>query len=54
MLEPEHAVPHARPETPLHLTHTHDEDCSDEDSDSAKQGNIVRSGGKKASITVNN
>lgn len=24
-------VPHVRPETPRQLTHTHDEDCSDED-----------------------
>lgn len=26
-------VPHARPETPRTVTHNHDEDCSDEDSD---------------------
>ncbi|XP_013192936.1 cytosolic purine 5'-nucleotidase isoform X2 [Amyelois transitella] len=25
------SVPHARPETPRQLTHTHDEDCSDDD-----------------------
>ncbi|XP_057332002.1 cytosolic purine 5'-nucleotidase isoform X1 [Microplitis mediator] len=31
------AIPHARPETPRNVTHTHDEDCSDEDSDSQKQ-----------------
>ncbi|XP_044586427.1 cytosolic purine 5'-nucleotidase isoform X1 [Cotesia glomerata] len=30
-------IPHARPETPRNVTHTHDEDCSDEDSDSQKQ-----------------
>ncbi|XP_076631764.1 5' nucleotidase B isoform X2 [Colletes latitarsis] len=36
-------IPHARPETPRNVTHTHDEDCSDEDSDSQKQGNHVRS-----------
>ncbi|XP_061714345.1 cytosolic purine 5'-nucleotidase isoform X1 [Cydia pomonella] len=30
------SVPHARPETPRQLTHTHDEDCSDDD-DQAKQ-----------------
>ncbi|XP_046591691.1 cytosolic purine 5'-nucleotidase isoform X3 [Neodiprion lecontei] len=33
-------IPHARPETPRNVTHTHDEDCSDEDSDSQKQANI--------------
>ncbi|XP_018917824.2 cytosolic purine 5'-nucleotidase isoform X5 [Bemisia tabaci] len=27
-------VPHQRPETPRRVTHTHDEDCSDEESDS--------------------
>ncbi|XP_025263980.1 cytosolic purine 5'-nucleotidase isoform X2 [Camponotus floridanus] len=32
-------IPHARPETPRNVTHTHDEDCSDEDSDSQKQAN---------------
>ena len=32
-------IPHARPETPRNVTHTHDEDCSDEDSDSQKHGN---------------
>jgi hypothetical protein len=26
-------VPHARPETPRHVTHNHDEDCSDDESD---------------------
>ncbi|CAH0552528.1 unnamed protein product [Brassicogethes aeneus] len=26
-------IPHVRPETPLQVTHNHDEDCSDEDSD---------------------
>ncbi|KZC05989.1 Cytosolic purine 5'-nucleotidase [Dufourea novaeangliae] len=36
-------IPHARPETPRNVTHTHDEDCSDEDSDSQKQANHVRS-----------
>ncbi|XP_043268675.1 cytosolic purine 5'-nucleotidase isoform X2 [Venturia canescens] len=35
-------IPHARPETPRNVTHTHDEDCSDEDSDSQKQGNQLR------------
>ncbi|XP_011149953.1 cytosolic purine 5'-nucleotidase isoform X2 [Harpegnathos saltator] len=35
-------IPHARPETPRNVTHTHDEDCSDEDSDSQKQANHVR------------
>ncbi|XP_003695992.1 cytosolic purine 5'-nucleotidase isoform X1 [Apis florea] len=35
-------IPHARPETPRNVTHTHDEDCSDEDSDSQK-ANHVRS-----------
>uniref|UniRef100_S4PXM2 Cytosolic purine 5'-nucleotidase n=2 Tax=Pararge aegeria TaxID=116150 RepID=S4PXM2_9NEOP len=25
------SVPHARPETPQRLTHTHDEDCSDDE-----------------------
>ncbi|XP_012259979.1 cytosolic purine 5'-nucleotidase isoform X2 [Athalia rosae] len=33
-------IPHARPETPRNVTHTHDEDCSDEDSDSQKQANL--------------
>ena len=27
------SVPHTRPETPRSVTHTHDEDYSDEDSD---------------------
>ncbi|XP_077263228.1 5' nucleotidase B isoform X2 [Temnothorax americanus] len=35
-------IPHARPETPRNVTHTHDEDCSDEDSDSQKQANQMR------------
>ncbi|XP_070152649.1 cytosolic purine 5'-nucleotidase isoform X7 [Polyergus mexicanus] len=35
-------IPHARPETPRNVTHTHDEDCSDEDSDSQKQANQVK------------
>ncbi|XP_035736112.1 cytosolic purine 5'-nucleotidase-like isoform X6 [Vespa mandarinia] len=35
-------IPHARPETPRNVTHTHDEDCSDEDSDSQKQGNCTK------------
>ncbi|XP_012058008.1 PREDICTED: cytosolic purine 5'-nucleotidase [Atta cephalotes] len=35
-------IPHARPETPRNVTHTHDEDCSDEDSDSQKQANQLR------------
>ncbi|XP_028046489.1 cytosolic purine 5'-nucleotidase isoform X3 [Monomorium pharaonis] len=35
-------IPHARPETPRNVTHTHDEDCSDEDSDSQKQANQTR------------
>lgn len=39
-------IPHARPETPRNVTHTHDEDCSDEDSDSQKQ-NPSRSSAKK-------
>lgn len=29
-------VPHARPETPRCVTHNHDEDYSDEESDSIK------------------
>ncbi|XP_011495678.1 PREDICTED: cytosolic purine 5'-nucleotidase [Ceratosolen solmsi marchali] len=29
-------IPHARPETPRNVTHTHDDDCSDEDSDCLK------------------
>ncbi|XP_043790330.1 cytosolic purine 5'-nucleotidase isoform X1 [Apis laboriosa] len=33
---PSNQIPHARPETPRNVTHTHDEDCSDEDSDSQK------------------
>ncbi|XP_015591368.1 cytosolic purine 5'-nucleotidase isoform X2 [Cephus cinctus] len=44
-LEVEHAnnqIPHARPETPRNVTHTHDEDCSDEDSDSQKHGNHLK------------
>ncbi|XP_017799467.1 PREDICTED: cytosolic purine 5'-nucleotidase isoform X1 [Habropoda laboriosa] len=40
---PNNQIPHARPETPRNVTHTHDEDCSDEDSDSQKQANHVRS-----------
>ncbi|XP_034943064.1 cytosolic purine 5'-nucleotidase isoform X2 [Chelonus insularis] len=46
-LEVDHssAIPHARPETPRNVTHTHDEDCSDEDSDSQKQ-NASRSSRK--------
>lgn len=40
-------IPHARPETPRNVTHTHDEDCSDEDSDSQKQGNQEKSSAKK-------
>ena len=40
-------IPHARPETPRNVTHTHDEDCSDEDSDSQKQGNSEKSSTKK-------
>ncbi|CAK9824474.1 Cytosolic purine 5'-nucleotidase [Anthophora retusa] len=40
---PTNQIPHARPETPRNVTHTHDEDCSDEDSDSQKQANHVRS-----------
>ncbi|KAG6795169.1 cytosolic purine 5'-nucleotidase isoform X1 [Apis mellifera caucasica] len=39
---PSNQIPHARPETPRNVTHTHDEDCSDEDSDSQK-ANHVRS-----------
>ncbi|XP_029044398.2 cytosolic purine 5'-nucleotidase isoform X2 [Osmia bicornis bicornis] len=39
---PNNQIPHARPETPRNVTHTHDEDCSDEDSDSQKQANHVR------------
>ncbi|XP_011866695.1 PREDICTED: cytosolic purine 5'-nucleotidase isoform X1 [Vollenhovia emeryi] len=35
-------IPHARPETPRNVTHTHDEDCSDEDSDSQKHANQMR------------
>ncbi|XP_011696279.1 PREDICTED: cytosolic purine 5'-nucleotidase isoform X1 [Wasmannia auropunctata] len=35
-------IPHARPETPRNVTHTHDEDCSDDDSDSQKQANQMR------------
>lgn len=31
------AIPHARPETPRSVTHNHDEDCSDEDSDDNKK-----------------
>lgn len=27
------SVPHTRPETPRSVTHNHDEDCSDEESD---------------------
>ncbi|OXU19410.1 hypothetical protein TSAR_004076 [Trichomalopsis sarcophagae] len=30
-------IPHARPETPRNVTHTHDDDCSDEDSDYVKR-----------------
>ncbi|XP_076758556.1 5' nucleotidase B isoform X1 [Xylocopa sonorina] len=40
---PNNQIPHARPETPRNVTHTHDEDCSDEDSDSQKQANHVKS-----------
>jgi hypothetical protein len=29
-------VPHVRPETPRHVTHNHDEDCSDDESDEAR------------------
>ncbi|XP_015181023.1 PREDICTED: cytosolic purine 5'-nucleotidase isoform X2 [Polistes dominula] len=39
-------IPHARPETPRNVTHTHDEDCSDEDSDSQKQGNSTKASTK--------
>lgn len=38
------SVPHTRPETPRSVTHTHDEDYSDEDSDDQK-----KQGGAKAS-----
>lgn len=31
------SVPHVRPETPRQLTHTHDEDCSDEEDVSKAQ-----------------
>ncbi|XP_065339747.1 cytosolic purine 5'-nucleotidase isoform X1 [Cloeon dipterum] len=31
-------VPHARPETPRHVTHNHDEDCSDDESDEVRSG----------------
>lgn len=41
-------IPHARPETPRNVTHTHDEDCSDEDSDSQKQANQVKTCTKNA------
>ncbi|XP_033203246.1 cytosolic purine 5'-nucleotidase isoform X6 [Bombus vosnesenskii] len=40
---PNNQIPHPRPETPRNVTHTHDEDCSDEDSDSQKQANHIRS-----------
>lgn len=30
------SVPHTRPETPRSVTHNHDEDCSDEESDPIK------------------
>lgn len=30
------SVPHTRPETPRSVTHNHDEDCSDEESDPVK------------------
>ncbi|XP_032671926.1 cytosolic purine 5'-nucleotidase isoform X2 [Odontomachus brunneus] len=42
-------IPHARPETPRNVTHTHDEDCSDEDSDSQKQANHARASTRNAS-----
>lgn len=29
-------VPHVRPDTPRHVTHNHDEDCSDDESDEAR------------------
>lgn len=29
-------MPHVRPETPRHVTHNHDEDCSDDESDEAR------------------
>ncbi|CAB3377362.1 Hypothetical predicted protein [Cloeon dipterum] len=31
-------VPHARPEAPRHVTHNHDEDCSDDESDEVRSG----------------
>lgn len=33
-------IPHARPETPRNVTHTHDDDCSDEDSDYVKRPEV--------------
>lgn len=42
------SVPHTRPETPRSVTHTHDEDYSDEDSDDQKKNG---GGGRRASST---
>lgn len=33
-------IPHARPETPLNVTHTHDDDHTDEDGDYLGEANF--------------